>query len=81
VLYVFVEHGLFPDLAALEAGFYGAQDAAAVADGFEFFQHGFFDQVGEFVGAGRSPTHVLDFRLRGNAPKEVPLGDDKCGRS
>ena len=49
VLLVLVIHRLFLDLAALVAGFHGAEHAAATGDGFEFLQHGFFDQVGQFV--------------------------------
>ena len=43
VLFVLVEHRFFLDLAALIAGFHGAEHAAALADGFKFLEYGFFD--------------------------------------
>ena len=49
VLFVFVEHRLFLNFAALIAGFHRAEHAAALADGFQFFEYGVFNPVGEFV--------------------------------
>ena len=49
MLLVLVEHGFILDLAALVAGFHGAQYAAAVGDGLEFTQHGLFDEIGQLI--------------------------------
>src|SRR3546814_7235068 len=65
VLLVLVVHRLFLDLAALVHGVHGAEDAAALADGFELLVDGFLDQVGEVLdgeAALRSEEHTSELQ-------------------
>ncbi len=59
VLAVLVEQRLVLDLAALVAGFHGAEDAAAFGEPVEFGEDGRFDEVGEFVDEVGALLRVL----------------------
>jgi len=55
-------HRLLLDLAALLAGFHGTQHTAERGDGFEFLQHGFLYQIGQFVDDEGTLVRVLVLR-------------------
>ena len=74
VLLPFVVQRLLLDLAALIAGFHGAEHAAAVGDGIEFLEHRFLDQIGQFVDDEAALVRVL---VLGQAPFAV---DDELNR-
>ena len=67
--------GFFLDLAALVAGFHGAQHAAAFGDAVEFGQNGLFHQVGEFVHDEAALLGIFIFR---QAP--LPVDDHLDGQ-
>ena len=62
------------DLAALVAGFHGAQHAAALGDALELGQHGFFHQLGQFLDDEGALVRVF---VLGQAPFAV---DDELDR-
>ena len=65
MLFVFVVQAFFLDLAALVHGVRGAQDAAALAQCFEFLAHCLFHHVGEAVhGEAALPGVFLEVEAR-----------------
>ena len=68
VLEHLVVHRLFLNLAALVAGFHGAEHAAAVGQLLELGEHRFFDQLGELFDDESALAGVLVF---GQAPLAV----------
>ncbi len=62
MLLVLVGHRLFLDLAALVAGFHGAEHATTFGDALEFLQHRFLDKAGQFVDDERTLVRILVLR-------------------
>ncbi len=65
MLAVLVVHGFVLNLAALVAGFHGAEHAPSFGDAFELAEHCLFHQIGQFFN---NEGTLIGIFIHGQAP-------------